>query len=61
MREKKIEERLAALSRVEDLKTAKRMIEEIKDSFQKIQKALNYARQSDTIEDEFAFASEEDE
>lgn len=45
--QEKIEKNLAHLSETDDLKTIKELIEKIKDSFQKIQKALDYARPFD--------------
>ena len=43
--EEKITQNLNQLTKVEDLNTAKVLIDEVKVSFQKVQKALNYARQ----------------
>ncbi|MGN0919408.1 MAG: AsmA family protein [Alphaproteobacteria bacterium] len=45
--EEKIKENLALLTKAQELDTAQKLIDEVKESFQKIQKALNYARQLD--------------
>ena len=45
--EEKITQNLALLSQAEEIEFAQKLIDEIKASFQKIQKALNYARQLD--------------
>ena len=45
--EEKITQNLALLSQAEEIESAQKLIDEIKVSFQKIQKALNYARQLD--------------
>ena len=45
--EEKITQNLLLLTKAEDIETAKTLIAKVKESFQKIQKALNYARQLD--------------
>ena len=45
--QKKMDKDLKLLSETEDLKTTKDLIEQIKVSFQKIQKAMDYARPFD--------------
>ena len=56
--EEKIQENLKAMEKEKDLQEVKKKINAIKESFKKIQKALNYAHQADVTGGEFLSVSE---